>query len=200
MAILNTPREYGILTKLFHWSIVVLFVFQYFSAHAMLEHFGKGAVLGVGTGYFFSWHKSIGLVALAIILARIVNRTLDALPAWAAGLTEREKKFVHGYEMLLYAGMLVMPISGYVYVMAADYGVHFFELVKLSNPIGKIPVLAVAAKWIHIVSGWVILAAIVAHLVVVLRHQLLLRDKLMARMWFRGRKRDGAEWGESSRA
>lgn len=187
MAMLNTSQEYGALTKFFHWIIAALFAFQYFAGHAMLEHFGKGKVLGVGTGYFFSWHKSIGLIALAIILLRLINRRFTRLPDWAPTLTAGEKKLIHRYEVLLYAGMLIMPISGYLYVAASGYDLDFLTLWKLPHPIEKWQELGVAAKWAHIASGWVILGAILAHLAVVLRHQFFVRDNLLGRMLF-GRK------------
>ncbi|MEO1206329.1 MAG: cytochrome b/b6 domain-containing protein [Pseudomonadota bacterium] len=89
---------------------------------------------------------------------------------------------MHHYENLLYLAMFIMPISGYLYVMAGGNGVHFFEVVHLHNPIGKSDNIELAAKWTHIVSSYVILIALAAHLGVVLRHQLILKTGLLSRM------------------
>ena len=188
---LNTEERYGALTKLLHWLIVLLFAFQYFAGHVMMAMLHgdwgltpKSALLGLDMNNWFNWHKSIGLVVLAVVLLRLLNRTFNTLPAWAPTLTASEKKAMHHYERLLYLGMLVMPISGFVYTMAAGYGVHLFEAYHLPNPIGKSKPLGEAAKWVHIVSAWVIVAALAAHLFVVFRHQLFVRDNLLGRMWF----------------
>jgi cytochrome b561 len=53
---------------------------------------------------------------------------------------------------------------------------------KLTNPIGKWEDLAFAAKWVHIISGYVLAAAIAGHLFIVLRHHLFMRDGLIKRM------------------
>ncbi len=79
--------------------------------------------------------------------------------------------------------MLVMPVSGFLYVMAGGYGVHLFGRWHLANPIGAWPLLAFIARWIHIGAGWVLLATIGAHVGLVLRHQLVLKDGLLWRMW-----------------
>lgn len=182
MAVFNTEKEYGGLTKLLHWLIVLIFAFQFFAGHTMLSMDGKSTVLGLSQNNYFAWHKSIGLIALAVAVIRLLNRSFSGLPGWAPGLTNTEKRMMHWYEKLLYLGMFVMPISGFVYVMAAGYGVHFLEMVYLPNPIGKWKELGVAAKWTHIVSAWIIVAALAAHLLVVLRHQLFVRDNLLGRM------------------
>ena len=193
MQIFNSAERYGWLTKFLHWTIVLLFAFQYFAGHLMMAMLNgdwglntKSVVLSLTMNNWFNWHKSIGLVILAAVVLRLLNRTFSGLPAWAATLSEGEKKVIHRYEQLLYLGMLIMPISGFVYTMAAGYGVHMFEIHHLPNPIGKWKELGEAAKWVHIVSAWVIVAALAAHLFVVLRHQFVVRDNLIGRMWFGG--------------
>ncbi len=191
MQIVNSAERYGFLTKFLHWFIVLLFAFQYFSGHLMMAMLhgnwqltSKSVVLGLGMNNWFNWHKSIGLVVLAIVVLRLLNRTFTRLPDWAPKLTDGEKKAIHAYEWLLYLGMAIMPLSGFVYTMASGYGVYLFEVYNLPNPIGKWKALGETAKWVHIVSAWVIVAALAAHLFVVLRHQFFVRDNLFGRMWF----------------
>lgn len=195
MQILNSAERYGFLTKLLHWAIVLLFAFQYFAGFTMMAMLNgdlgftpKSEFLGLNMNNWFNWHKSIGLVVLAVVLLRLLNRSFNTLPAWAPTLGPGEKKVIHRYEQLLYLGMLIMPLSGFVYTMAAGYGVHLFEAYHLPNPIGKSKPVGEAAKWVHIVSAWVIVAALAAHLFVVFRHQFFVRDNLLGRMWFRGKE------------
>ncbi|MDX2290157.1 MAG: cytochrome b/b6 domain-containing protein [Hyphomicrobiaceae bacterium] len=182
MTLLNGPDGYGGLTKALHWIILVLFVFQFTAAAVMLNLGPNDALWGATQANVYNWHKSIGLLALGLALVRIGVRNMGRLPGWAASLTARERVLVHYYERLLYAGMLGLPASGFVYVMAGGNGVHLFEIVHLANPIGKSVTLALVAKWVHIVSAYVILAAIAVHVGLVARHHVLLGNGLLWRM------------------
>ncbi|MEO0387320.1 MAG: cytochrome b [Pseudomonadota bacterium] len=182
MSIVNTAEGYGALTKLFHWLIVVLFLLQYVGGAIMTSMEWGQTVAGLSQAFYYNWHKSLGLVALAIAIPRLLNRQVGSLPPWAPGLTSLEQRFVHRCEQVLYLAMFVMPVSGYIYVMAGDFGVNLFGVYKLYNPIGKWEAMAAAGKWVHIISGYVLMAAILGHLAVVFRHQFWLKDGLLKRM------------------
>lgn len=182
MTLMNTNERYGALTKLFHWLIVILFAWQYFSGNVMTGMERGATVVGLNQNNYYNWHKSIGLVALAIAIFRLLNRFIGSLPSWAPTLSNTEKKFIHRAEQVLYLAMFIMPISGYFYVMAGGFGVHLFEVWKMPNPIGKVENIAFVAKWVHIISGYVLAAAVLSHLFVVFRHQFVMKDGLLRRM------------------
>lgn len=182
MPLCNSSAGYGSLTKLLHWLIVVLFAAQYLSATIMLRTPADATTLGLGQDTYYNWHKSLGLVALAVAVARILNRRAGELPPWAPGLTLVEQKIIHRAEQLLYAAMLLMPLSGFVYVMAGGYGVLLFGVVPLPNPLPLSPLLAVTAKWVHVASALLLLLPLGAHLAIVLGHHFGLRDRLLHRM------------------
>jgi len=182
MPVLNTSNQYGAITKTMHWIIVILFALQYAAGYTMVSLGPKETALGLTSSNYYNWHKSIGLVVLIFATSRLLNRSFDNLPDFASSLSESERKLMHRYETLFYIAMFVMPVSGYVYVMAGGYGVHFFEWVHLPNPIGKWPELAFLAKWSHILSSYAILIALAAHLGVVLRQQFILKTGLVSRM------------------
>lgn len=182
MTLTNTRSGYGAFTKLFHWLIVVLFAWQYLSGNIMTGMERGDVVGGLDQNAYYNWHKSIGLVALGIVIFRLLNRFIGKLPNWAPTLTKPEKTFIHRAEQVLYLAMFVMPISGYIFVMAGGYGVMLFGEWRLPNPIGRSENLADAARWVHIVSGYVLAAAVVGHLFVVFRHQFFIKDNLLSRM------------------
>jgi cytochrome b561 len=190
VSLLNGPGGYGALTKALHWSIAVLFAFQYVAASVMTRIGPADTALGLSQASWFNGHKTIGLIALGFAVMRLLNRRLGELPPWAPTLSEAERHFIHRAEQVLYAAMLVMPISGFVYVMAGGYGVLLFGRIELPNPIGAWPTLASLAKWLHIAGGWVLLAALAGHIGLVLRHQFVLGDGLLRRMLFAPRPPD----------
>ena len=182
MGLHNTQDSYGSLTKTLHWLVVVLFAFQYAAANIMLRMDDGGVALGLTQATYYNWHKSIGLMALVVAVLRLLARRSGRLPDWAPTLSERERAFIHRAEQVLYAAMFVMPVSGFVYVMAGGYGVNLFGVWNLPNPIGNWPALGTAAKWTHFVAAYVLALTLAGHLGLVLWHTLVLRDGLLLRM------------------
>jgi cytochrome b561 len=182
MPLLNSAAGYGALTKLFHWLIALLIVLQYASANIMLRTSAEATTLGLSQDTYYNWHKSLGLVVLLIVLARLANRRIGELPPWAPTLTPLEQRIVHRTEQLLYGALLIMPLSGFVYVMAGNYGVLLFGLWDLPNPIGPAPVTAEIALWVHVAFAMLLLLPLGTHLGLVLGHHFGLRDRLIHRM------------------
>lgn len=182
MTLTNTSSSYGAFTKLFHWIIVLLFAWQFFSGNVMTGMERGEVVVTLTQNDYYNWHKSIGLVALLIAVFRLLNRYLGQLPGWAPTLSGGEKKVIHRLEQALYLAMFIMPVSGYIYVMGGGYGVLLFGEWKLPDPIGKSEALAFYGKWIHIIAGYVLAAAVAGHLFIVFRHQFFMKDGLIYRM------------------
>ena len=104
------------------------------------------------------------------------------MPPWAHSLTPLEQAIIHRCEQLLYTAMLVMPLSGLLYVMAGGYGVRLFGAFELPNPIGVQPLIAGCAKWVHVASALLLLLPLGAHLALVLGHHFMAKDGLIKRM------------------
>ena len=182
MPILNSTVGYGALTKLFHWLIVLLFALQYVSATIMLRTPAEATTLGLDQATYYHWHKSLGLVALALAVARLLNRRIGTLPPWAPTLTALEQTVIHRAEQLLCAAMFIMPVSGFLYVMAGGYGVRLFGIFDLPNPIPASRLLASAANCVHVASAILLLLPLGTHLGLVLGHHFGLKDRLIDRM------------------
>ncbi|ABD54765.1 cytochrome B561 [Jannaschia sp. CCS1] len=178
----NSAAGYGALTKWFHWLIVILFAAQYLGGNIMVAIGFNSSFAGIETNTYYNWHKSLGLVALVIAVARILNRRVGELPPWAPTLSTFEQKFIHRLEQVFYTAMLVMPISGWLYVMYGHYGVNLFGLWEMPRPLPRSDTMRDVFKWVHIVAGWVLLAAMVGHIGLVLRHQVMMKDGLLKRM------------------
>lgn len=146
----NTPARYGLVTKLLHWSVFALIVYQFVGANLMTRLGRSGTVMGLNQDHFYNWHKSIGLVILGVALARIAWRRTTPLPEWAAVLTPVERVISQRLEAWLYGLMFLLPITGYLFVMTGGYGVRLFGVVDLPNPIGKQPALAIWMQTAHV--------------------------------------------------
>jgi cytochrome b561 len=172
MVWLSDGERYGALAKAAHWAIVLLFALQYVGGMTMTRLPPGGGAFGLSGDGLYNAHKSLGLVALAVAAVR----------PWAPAPSAGEQRLVHRYEQLFYAAMFVMPLSGFLYVMAGGYGVLFLGLWPLPNPIGEWKALASLARWTHALAGIALGLAILLHAGLVLRHQLFMKDGLLRRM------------------
>jgi cytochrome b561 len=179
---LNTPTRYGPVTKTLHWLIFVLLITQFVLALAMLDTADEDTFAGLTPGSLFEWHKSIGLIALAVAIARYLWRRLTPLPDWAQHLSEGERRAIHYIERVLYVCIFLMPVSGYLFVTAGGFGVVLFDRWKLPDLIGKHHVLASIAEPTHEVSAALLVLALLAHWLLIFRHQRLHGDRYVQRM------------------
>lgn len=125
-------------------------------------------------------HKSLGLTVFLLVLLRIValaafNRPpLPPMRAWqraAARITQG----------LLYVGMIVMPLAGYLGSSFNRFGTRFWGL-PLPKWGWEDPHLRELFFGIHEVTAYVLIALIVLHVAGALKHQWVDRDNLLARM------------------
>jgi cytochrome b561 len=199
MKLLNDPDGFGALTKAFHWIVVLLFAFQLASAFVMVRLEDGERVLGLDGNAFYDWHKTIGLLALAVTVPRLAVRQVGRLPDWPPSVTALERRVAHQAERVLYLVMFLLPFSGFVFVMAGGYGVRLAGLVPLPNPLMRSEALAEAARLLHVGSAVLFGLALAAHLGFVLRHALILRDGLLRRMLPAAAARPGRRPGGPSR-
>ena len=182
MPLKNSATHYGSVTRFLHWSMVMLFLWQYLSA-AIMTHLARDkTLLSLTQGDYYNWHKSIGLVLLTLALARLIWRKATPLPDWAPTPAPAERAISHRNETLLYWCMFLLPLSGYLFVMAGDFGIKLFGLYDLPNPIGKREGLATAALVVHIVTAYAAIVFIAWHVGLGLKHHLFDRDRFLNRM------------------
>ena len=182
MPLLNSPSGYGSLTKALHWAIAALFALQYLGAWVMMRTTETEPTFGAVQSTWYNWHKTLGLIALALAVVRLLNRRWGELPPWAPSLSPLEQQLIHKFEPLLYAAMFVMPLSGFLYTMAGGYGVLLFGVWAIPNPLGTSQGIATLARWTHVAAAFALLLPLGLHLGIVLGHHILARNGLIRRM------------------
>ncbi len=163
MPLANPPTHFGTVSRVLHWSVFLLFVYQFVGANVMTRMSKGSEVLGMDGNFFYNWHKSIGLALLLLATVRIAWRRAATLPDWPESLSASERVISHRLETTLYWLMFLMPISGYVFVMAGGYGVKLFGIHDLDNPIGKQEALAAVARFTHVTLAYAVLVVVAWH-------------------------------------
>ena len=124
----NTSNRYGTVTKVLHWTVFLLLLNQFVVAGLMLTTEEWETTAGFTQAALYEWHKSVGIVVFAVVCVRYIWRKLTPLPDWAPNLSAGERRAIHVVERVLYACLFVMPVSGFVFVMAGNFPVNFFGL------------------------------------------------------------------------
>ena len=182
MPLKNSATHYGAVTRFLHWAVFLLFVHQYLGANLMTRIQGGQTLFGLTQNNYYDGHKSIGVALLLLAMLRFLWRKMTPLPDWAPTLTPAERAISHWNETLLYFFMFLLPVSGYLFVMAGDYGIKLFGLHDMVNPIGKLPWLADLARVVHVVFAYAVVVVISWHVGLGLKHHLFDRDGFLRRM------------------
>ena len=93
-----------------HWTIAALIVFN-LSVGFFMEGFPLPLKL-----FVVGLHVSSGMTVLALTVARVVWRLLHEPPAHPAGTKRWERNTAHFAHFLLYAAMVLMPLTGWAIV------------------------------------------------------------------------------------
>ena len=101
----------------------------------------------------------LGITILLLATVRLLWRRHSMLPPWAPGLSSVERTLADWTERALYVLLFVMPLTGLWLVLVSD---------------DALPV--------HVASHITFFVAVSVHVGLVLKHQLIDRDRLLRRM------------------
>jgi superoxide oxidase len=171
----NTSEQYGALARWLHWSFVALIAFQMIGAE-LIDAFPRESF---GRRFLLDTHESVGLAALLLVAARLAWKLANATPVGTGPpWQQRLARTAHG---ALYLLLIVIPVVGYVVAAArghdpALFGLTVPSLVEKNRPLAR------AAKEIHEVLGWTLVALALAHAGAAIWHHVVLRDDTLRRM------------------
>ena len=192
-----TPHRYSYLAIVLHWAIAALLAFQLGLGWRMVD-LGSAAAMYAP----YQLHKSIGILVLALSLARLIVRFARPRPAAAVGgVAGLLAAVVHTG---LYAFMIGGSLTGWALVSTAK--VKLPTLLFGTIPWPHLPLGPVAhepAEVLHGLLGWVGAALIVLHVAGALRHHLgaQAEPNVLGRMIpAAGVARSGLGWGVAAAA
>ncbi|WP_298718083.1 cytochrome b [uncultured Oceanisphaera sp.] len=169
----DSKERYGSVSKTFHWLMAVLIGWQ-------LLKFGDRIAEGehwVGET-LVPWHVSIGTLLLVMIVLRLVwvMTQRHQRPAQDPA-TARLVKAGHG---LLFAGMLLMPLTGIMVMLGGGYGLTAFGLEIFAK--GDEIAWAATIGSLHSPLVWALTVLIIGHIGMALTHHYVHRDDTLKRM------------------
>ena len=148
-------------------------------------------------------HKSIGLMLLGLVLLRVLWRLGHKPPPLPPSYPAYERKGAHLAHLLLYAVMLLLPLTGYIHDSAwklgASHPIELYGLVPFPR-IGVVEHLAAGPKEqvhalfgaAHVWLGYALYALFALHIAGVLKHHAIDHESELSRMLPGGYRRPEA--------
>jgi len=159
-----------------HWATAALLVLMF----ALAWTFSAIGPSDLGAR-LVAWHRSFGLLLFLVVLARLVwrlTRRVDPLPP---AIPRWERWLAAGVQTSLYALLIAMPLLGWsASALMGDvvrvFGITLPDILAMNEDLGD------QLFQLHGLLSWVLLALAVLHIAGAVRHQLVHRDGLLARM------------------
>jgi cytochrome b561 len=126
-------------------------------------------------------HKSVGMTVLLLAALRLCWRLRNPV-APAAGLTPLESRLSGLTHWLLYAVMLAMPLTGYLFSSAQGQHLDFFGLFAAASPLPTNPAFASPMEFLHKTGQYAIYGFVGLHVLGALYHYFVKRDGVLQRM------------------
>jgi cytochrome b561 len=168
-----SQQRYTLPAIMLHWAQAIVVLWLFWLGWTMTD-LPKGAERTAAYGL----HKSLGLLALLLVLIRLLwRRRHPAPPTLASGWEARLATATHH---ALYAFLFLAPVAGYLASSFTPYAIKFFgiELPKTGWPDESLNSLF---KLLHVVFVWSGAGLIVLHIAGGLKHALK-RDGTLQRM------------------
>lgn len=170
----KAPRYDG-LAQLLHWTTTAaLFLMLPFVWVA--ENFPEGPM----RVFWYLLHESVGICIFLLVVVRVTRRFVRPPPGPADRRGTAPHLLAGINHWLLYAVLLIMPVTGYM--MAGNgQGIPFFGILNLPG-FPKNDALGVWANSVHIWTQFVVYALVMLHIAGTVWHIAIRRDALLDRM------------------
>lgn len=175
------PHRYTFTAIALHWLLAVLIVGTFLVGWQMASMPFSPQRLKL-----YNWHKWAGVTILVLSVLRLLWRATHRPPALPPAIENAmpgwQKLAHHATHGLLYTLFFAVPLIGWAYSSAAGFPIVFLGLWQLPDFVPVSKELAEAIKPWHQYTAFAMAGLVVLHIAGALKHQIVDRDGLIARM------------------
>ncbi|MEQ9693247.1 cytochrome b/b6 domain-containing protein [Shimia sp. SDUM112013] len=183
MPLTNTTRQYGGLTKTFHW-LTALLILTALPLGLIAENapYADGEQLA-RKAMLFSLHKTVGIAAFFTAILRILWALTQTRPGLLNADNRLEAFGAHLVHWLLYGAMLMVPLTGWIHHAATTgFAPILWPLGQDLPLVPKSETLAHLTANLHFAFIIVLGLSILAHVGGAMKHFVIDRDQTLQRM------------------
>lgn len=185
----NRQKRYTTVAIILHWSMALLIMWQIGIGIWMTEAINDPASQGAAYEAF-QFHKSLGLTLLVLAVLRLLWRLTHGFPRLPDDIPAWQKLAARLSHILLYAFILLIPLTGWIYVSTgwnSDMNSAFaiptiwfgqFEWPHIPGLDGNGP-LADVAVGMHEFLAFSLIALLLVHVAGALKHHFFDRDNVL---------------------
>ncbi len=186
-------NHYPLVSRILHWLLAVLMIFLFGLGFYMMDlgYYDSNYTLA------YRVHKEVGMIALVLgfcqLLRLVIHRSPDLLPT----LRTWERISARTVHSLLFALIVLIPLSGYAIAVGAGQGVDFFGILTIPALLpealttSEMDIEDLASR-AHFYLAWVGVALVTLHVAGAIKHHFIDRDDTLRRILFRSQT-SGAE-------
>jgi cytochrome b561 len=165
-------------SRILHW-LSALFIFGLFGLGYWMRTLD----------YYHPWyqpapelHKSFGILLVIIMLARLLWRFVVHKPAHLATHKPWEVKLAKVIHWILYLGITLILVTGYLIATSENRPIEVFELFNVPVVIQAFEEQEDIAGIIHEWAAYALMAFVGLHILGALKHHFIDKDKTLKRM------------------
>ena len=130
----------------------------------------------------YSWHKWAGVTAFILVLARIAWRFAHHPPGLPSAMPRLMRLAARAAHTLLYLLMVAVPVSGWLMSSAKGFQTVYFGVLPIPDLLAKDKELGNLLQDAHQALCFLLVGLVLGHLGAALKHHLIDRDDVLARM------------------
>lgn len=173
LTVMDTHIRYGVMSRLLHWGMALLFAWQFTSAtaHWLFPDTPFEA-------FFWSTHYPVGVLLLTLVILRAIWALVNA------SLRPPSLSFMAMLgHLALYSLMIAVPTIAIIRQYGSGRSLEVFGITLMSGFEGEeITWMTVLGGLLHGELGWALLVLIAGHIVMAILHRKLTHHDVLTRM------------------
>lgn len=175
------PVKYPVPLRVLHWSMAVLLI----GLFALGLYIHEIPIEDPGKWDLYPWHRAFGVLAFLLVILRLLFRLSSKTPELSSSIPWYERRGAQIAQFLLYCGMLIVPLVGYVASSALPElpgipplnSIWFFGVELPLAPVAKNYDTTKIYITIHKYAAYGMAAIVIVHVAGALKHRLLDRPE-----------------------
>lgn len=169
--------------RVLHWTTAFILITMVIAGIYMVQGPWDGK-FPASRGLLYDYHRGMGFVLMVLILVRLIAYRFTTPPSpLPSSISPIQQRIAHSVHFLMYITLLIQPIFGWYATNAWGVkNIPIFGLFNLPTIAEKNRELGEQLLAIHGYFGFIITILVVLHILGVMHHQFILKDKVLQRM------------------